>query len=571
VKPIQVEQIYVVAAGDDGFWIGGDRFAKIPWNLLGSCHLYAVDEDSLTLVLHDAADEGWHVFEGSSSDRRGITGFTVGIGPWGVRGEVQCRKMDAWAVEDEVQGTAQEVSGLLQDRMRELVRFFNDQDLLFRPTALRMLRSAYERYGRPWEPRETMPPVLPPDVAKMCRRAHVGGPILHVKTSLAPWTAIDRVRAYGQAMLADLPAGDPVEVTISGLGLDRWTEVGLMRAMGIADATVRLQAGPLTPLLPVMKWNPHFERSRAMYPTGVFRGCFTMMELAHVERSGLGRVEQIHRAVTFERSSALAHVVRKIRVLEKDGLDQLVSVKRLEHMLYGWCSRSLSFSRFGSTSRFREPVVQELVDVRTLERLTTRVELRPMGRKTSRGGASASNLQLYEVRGSLSERTAPGTMDRPDRSAWITASNRVEVSRLILELDRQLSPSRSGQYVGRVYVDGLDVEALPDQLKLPDGWVVRGSGSKMRIFRPSITVRTNQDGTVDVEDGGLLRGTEADEQKLEQVLLVTPEIDSGAFASGRWWPAVPGVDDPRMLPDQVSEPVDLAEGIHEQLRWDQVD
>lgn len=571
---IQHEQLYVVGRKKTSFSIGGDRHDVIPWKVLRSCHLYGINSEALEKMLEDATLHGYQVIDGSISDRRGMGGFSVCIGPHGIDGVVHCRKIDSWAIEiEEVGGDRwavddgraldmDETTGFLQEQLRSLCDRLNEEQIGFRSTAIGFLRGLYDKYGRPYEPGEVAPPPLQEEVAKLARRAHVGGPVLHVQTSVAPYLRLDRNRAYGEAMLHEMPSGSPVLVEDPE---KRWNPNQLMRQLGIADATVRVNVGPVTPLLPVMRWSSAFDRSKALYPTGVFRGAFVTEELAELEQSGLGRVEKFHRVFIFEKSKALAPVVRWLRRLEPE-LKHVVTVKRLEHILYGNQSRSLTFRRFASVPGYREPVLQDVLDSRTLERVRSRVTLYRMPVKTH------PSLPLYEVRGTYSMEAPHGTMDRPDRSAVITARNRIEVSRVIRLLDERLKASRSGDYVGRIHVDGIDIQGTRESIgALPVGWQIKGEGRRMDIHRSNILVSTKNDGSEDIEDGGLLRREAPSREKLMKILSITADPDGGPLASGRYWPAdqSSGVEDPRLLLDQKSEPIDFAEGAFDGIGFSQ--
>jgi len=560
-RAVQREQLYVVGRTRKAFLVGAERHDTLPWHLLRGCHMYALDGDVLEAMLVDAAVHGHQVRDGSVSDRRGMGGFEVCIGPHGVGGHVACRKIDAWSIEPDslrnLPADRELLAAHLQAQLRDLCDRLNEEMVGFRPTAIGFLRSLYDQYGRVLEPNESYPPPLPEEVSKLCRRAHVGGPVLHVRTSLAPFVRLDRTRAYGGAMTGDVPSGTAVAQDDP---MQKWVPGKLMRMLGVADATVVVDAGPVVPLLPVLRWNAAFDRTRALYATGTFRGAFVLEELAELEKTGRGRVVEFHKAYVFERSMALAPVVRWIRRLEPD-LEHLVIVKRLEHVLYGTQSRSLTFRRFGSVPSYREPVLQDILDSRTLERVRSRVSLFRMPVKTDPA------LPIFEVRGTYSMEAPHGTMDRPDRSACITARNRIEVCRLIALLDAQLKPGRSGEYVGRVHVDGMDIEATRAAVgKLPEGWSVRDEGRRMDIHRSNVHVAVRNDGSEEVDDGGLLRGEAPSRKKLMEILAITADPEGGPLASGRYWPVELDSDvDPRLLPNRRSEPIDFAPGAFDGL------
>lgn len=559
----QQEELYVISRPDKkSFMVGPDRLEVIPWHQLGGCHLYAVDEEVLTALLLDAAIHGHQVRDGSISDRRGMGGFEVCIGPHGRRGVVACRRLDSWAIEvEDVDGIPKDPlvqPAFIQEKLRDLCDRLNEEEVGFRPTAIGLLRALYERYGRPLEPSEAFPPPLFEDAAKLCRRAHVGGPVLHVRTSLSPYVRLDRQRAYGEAMTGDMPSGTPV---LTEDAMQKWTAHKLMRMCGVADATVLVEDGPVVPLLPVLRWNAAFDRSRALHPTGTFRGAFVLEELAFLEESGRGRVLDLHKVYVFERCRSLAPVIRWLRKLEPD-LQHLVLAKRLEHVLYGTQSRSLTFRRFASVPSYREPVLQDILDSRTLERVRSRAAMFRMPVK------SDPMLPIYEIRGTYSMTAPHGTLDRPDRSAHVTARNRIEVCRMLLRLDKMLGSKRSGEYVGRVHVDGIDIEGDRKTIgPLPDGWQIREEGKRLDIHRSNVTVSTAYDGSVQIEDGGLCRGEAPSHKRLMQVLEFTADPDGGPLASGRYWPHVEGHEDPRLLLDQRSEPIDFAPGAFDGLSF----
>ncbi len=148
-------------------------------------------------------------------------------------------------------------------------------------------------------------------------------------------------------------------------------------------------------------------------------------------------------------------------------------------------------------------------------------------------------------------------MDRPDRAAWITSANRIAISRLVDQLDATLSPARSGAYVGRVYVDGVDLEADLDDLNeiVADGIEVRRHGASMRIFRSGAIVAQTPEGD-QIEGAGLVPAGSS-EHDLMAALEHAPDTDGGPFAGGRIWRAVRGFRDPRMAPGSISEPPEV--------------
>lgn len=553
-QSIQIEQLYVVGMNLDTrcFLIGGESHPVIPWHFFSSCHLYALDQSTLDAMLLDAAIHGYQIVDGSVSDRRGMSGFKVCIGPHGVDGLVSCRQIDAWVMDD-LPGSVDLRTGTLQENLRKLCDLLNGEQVGFKPTAINLLSSAYSLYGKPSEPEGVFPAPLPERVAMLGRRAHVGGPLVHARTSLEPYVRLDRVRAYGEAMLGDMPVADPIQLSDPH---QHWTTGRLQRQMGLVDATVRVHMGPCVTLLPVMRWSESFDRTRSMYPTGIFRGAFVVEELAAMEEAGAGEVERVWEAWIFGRGRPLAPVVQWLRRMEPT-VGKLVVAKRLEHILYGTQSRSLSFRTFGSVPSYREPVLQDILDSQTLERIKTRVSLFRMPFK------SHPSLPLYEVRGFYSARSPYGMIDRPDRSAHITARNRIEVWKMIRWLDKKLESPRSGQFVGRIYVDGIDIEATPEQVGVPPkGWQLREHGSKMEIYRAGVFSSVRSDGVEEVEDGGMLLDEKPSREKLLRLIKYSADADGGPLASGRYWPKSTSreTSDPRLLPNVFSEPIDFAEG-----------
>ncbi len=148
---------------------------------------------------------------------------------------------------------------------------------------------------------------------------------------------------------------------------------------------------------------------------------------------------------------------------------------------------------------------------------------------------------VMRLTGQLSAQSEWGTMDRPDRSAWITATNRVAVLHLIEDLDAALGVDRSGSYVGRIYVDGIAIEATPDQVPEMPGSEVRRHGPSMHIYRSGAVVARLTDGSVEVEGAGLVPAGST-EKELLAALQHMPDPDGGPFAGGRFWPATPNVE-----------------------------
>lgn len=554
---VQPEQIYCVAVVDGKFQLGDRIYDKIPWKLLAKSYLYALEEADLEVLLGDACSRGYMILDGAVSDRRGLRGFSVAIGAWGWRGCVECRTVESWAIiRDDRLSIGDEVCRI-QAAIRELCVLLNSEPTTFRPTALTWLSGLYTRLGRPHEPDDVFPPPLPSDVALMCRRAHIGGPVIHSRTTLEPFVSLDRDRAYGEAMLDFLPSGAVTDLDLGVRPMLRWAPAGLMRAMGIAEATIRVEMGPFIPLLPITRYDHVPGKTRTLHPTGTLRGFWTLSELAYLEESGKGRVEQLHRVVVFEKARPFASMIRYLRSLER--ALPMVKMKRLEHMQYGRCARALSLSRFSSTRGDVRPMPGDILDSRTLERLTSRVEVSRFHRKNV--ASPPRHLPLHLVSGKLSEETPPGTMDRPDRSAWITSANRIAMHRIIDQLDTALGSSRSGEYVGRIYVDGIDIEAPRSKVPAMEGVSVRRSGSRMDIYRSNAYVAHMDDGSLFIESGG--HTTSSTVEDLVKTLEGSAEDreDGGPLAGGRHWPLVDGCDDPRLLEDQRSEPLHLDESL----------
>jgi hypothetical protein len=557
---IREEQILVTSRvpveQGGGYRLGGRVWTRFPWKLMEGCQIYALDEDDLDSLLREAVEAGYMVISGFHSERRGLRGFTIGLGAWGWMGRVECRTVDAWGFSRGDMGVEDDIERI-QAGIRQICRRLNAEPTPFRATAARWISGLYDRLGAPHEP-EGYPEPLPGEVATMARRAHVGGPIIHCRTTLRPFVSIDRERAYGQAMLGDLPVGQPVDVPCPDDGLARWTERDLMSACGIAEATVYVPSGPFVSLLPLIRPETRFDRNRTMYPTGRFRGVWCLHELAALERTGRGRVEALHRVVTFQRRPVLAGVVRYLRKLEPDFP---VRMKHFEHMLYGKCARGLSLNRMSSAPANRVVLPRDLLDDRALRRIEGRIELRQhsfeRGRDRRRGAAvpvTQKGHPLYKVIARLSPQAEHGSMDRPDRSAWITAENRIQVAILIDLLDVALGATRSGSYVGRIYVDGLDVEATPDALPTLPGALVKRHGSRMRLYRAGAIAYDDASTEGVIEASGLSIDDVSSEEDLVKTLRRVPDPEGGPFAGGRVWKHVPGEMDPRMLPDVGSEP-----------------
>ena len=606
----------LTAAGASGgqpgtFYLLSSSSAEVPWHRLGGAHLYAMDMACLRAALVDAMAQGYQILDGHASIRRGLRGFCVGIGAWGHAGRVHCRTADAWPLLGGdgpaagrsliVEGTADPVTrpGLYEETVRTLCRRLNAERTPFRPTAFRWLSSLRERLSEPLEPEGYEEP-LSEDVARLCRAAHIGGPVVHARTRLSPFVRLDLVRAYGEMMLGPLPSGPPARVPLRRTGLDRWRPRDLMRACGIARATVRLKPGALVSLLPVVggshrdrgshrdgesrreprtelagpeQRNP-FGRPQTIYPAGFCQGTWTLAELAWIEATGKGTVETIHEVVVFEPRPVLAPVIRYLRQMESDRTCPPLAMKVLEHVLYGQCARTLTTSRLMTPGRWGHVLARDLAEDRVARRLLPGAHVGPYPVEL-RGREPVH--RVWEVRGVLSAEDEHGGTDRPDRAAWITAQSRLEVWRLIDCLDNLLSGSRPqcgsrpGEAIGRVYVDSLDVQARPDQVaSLLEGENPRirmqCHGPEIRIYRAGAFAADLHDGTTTVAAAGLdlVEGTE---KEMLQMLSSVTLVGRGAFAEGRWWPSARSVgldpgDDPRTAPrDVVSEPPYLdAEG-----------
>ena len=545
---VRPEQIYVVACEGDGFTVGGDFYKLIPWAPLARCYLYALSESDLAAMLRDAVNQDHMILDGSHSERRGLRGFRVGVGAWGQRGRVECRTVDAWCLEADDSTEVGEETGRLQQILRQTCQRMNAEMTTFRGSSLRWLGAVYRRLNQ--EP-EGVPDPMPVKVGMFCRKAHVGGPIVHARTSLEPFVSIDRDRAYGSAMLQDLPSGPPVDVSLKGLGLNRWRPRDLQSMTGIAEATVNVAPGPLVPLLPIMRWHPLTRRTKTIYPTGHLRGIWCLHELLYLEQSGRGTIEQLHKVHTFQPRPVFAPIIRYIRKLESS---LPIRVKRLEHMLYGSCARTLQMRRFATGYDGGQPLLGDVIEPHIMRRLGPDATIRsyPLS------GTSGAAHRLYQVTGKVTGVAPKGTMDRPDRSAWITATNRIAMSQMIDTLDDALGAERSGAYVGRIYVDGIDVCANLDQIPEIDGASVRRHGPEVRIYRAGAYVSRGHDGSTLIEATGTHLPNDCTEKDLVKALHRGLDIqDTGPFAGGRSWPRIAGHDDPRLLPNQQSEPLHL--------------
>jgi hypothetical protein len=555
------EQLYAVSwlSQKQRWALGGQFFERIPWDSLGTAHLYAPSVHQLELLLADGVRAGYQILSGYHSDRRGLRGFELAVGAWGWRGKVHGRTLDSWALDVDVNELDDRVLlEAIQEAevaLRAICVRLNQEPTPFRPSGYRWLSALYDRLSSQEEP-EGRASVLPDAVAQLARAAHVGGPIAHIQTTLAPFVSLDRRRAYGTAMLQPLPAGAPVSVQLAKrttASLDRWRPHDLMRATGIAEATVEVDPGPLVPLLPLLRANQRFDRARTLYPIGSFRGAFCLNELAALEASGRGRVTTFHRIYTFQAIEVLAPVIEYLREI---GPSLPTAIKRLEHMLYGKCARGLSMSRLGAGPTYRHIIAGDLLDDRSMRRIDGTVQLKQLA---TRDLPTTSEVRhpVWRAKGRLLPTAEFGTMDRPDRSAWITASNRVALGHIVEQLDEALQPARSGDYIGRIYVDGLEIRARPDQIPEMEGVELRRHGPKMSIYRAGALVATRHDGQVDVEGAGILpRGSSV--QELQHALLHAPDPDGGPLASGRIWPPRRDGSDPRLIDLVVSEPPELS-------------
>jgi hypothetical protein len=547
---IRPEQIYVATEVGDKFVIGGETHITFPWHSLCACYVYVPDEKNLMALLSSATSGGYMVLDGSHTERRGLRGFEVGIGAWGWKGSVNCRTVEAWCMEFDTEADPVEETGKLQEALRKICLRLNREQIPFRASGLKWISGLYREHNQ--EPEDQIEQ-LPVDIARMCRQAHIGGPIIHARTTLTPFLQLDRNRAYGNAMLEDLPCGSPYDVTIPPKNsLARWRPRDLMSATGIMEATVSVFDGPAVPLFPLLRPHIALDKNKILYPTGKFRGTWCTEELAYMEQTGKGRVETIHRAVTFEPRPVLAIIIKYIRSIEKD---LPIKVKRLEHILYGLCARTPALHRFATGYPGGSPLLGDLLQPQMLQRLgpdTTIRHYRVQGRQPPRH-------PVYQISGKIIGKAPRGTMDRPDRSAWITMRNRVEISKIIDILDASLNPKQSGEYIGRIYVDGLDIEATPDQIPKIDGTSIQRYGPRINIFRSAAWISKNNDGSKSMEAAGFQLPPQCTEEDLVKIIRHDVDRDSGPFAGGRYWPSVKDEVDPRMCDNQRSKPFHLDE------------
>lgn len=554
VISIRPEQIYAVGRepGFPGFLLGGERRSSVPWHKFVDSCLYALDLETLEALLVDAVQTGYQILGGTSSDRRGLRGFRVGIGAHGWMGSVDVLTADSWALDLADEDDAEALVSRTQAALRAICRRLNEEVVPFRSSAYRWLSGLYRQLCEPLEP-DGVANVLPEAHALLCRKAHVGGPIMHVRTTLSPFVSLDRTRAFGSAMLERIPAGAAVGMTFGKDSLTRWRPNDLMSAFGVVEATVSVFPGPLVSLLPLLQQASRFDRARTIYPLGRFRGAWCLHELAYLELSGRGRVEQLHQGVQFQGLPVFAPLIRYLRRLDAEaGIP--IKMKRLEHILYGRCALSLGLTKLGSASRLHPPRPQDLLDARMVRRVRGNVALKPY----PLGGQGGGHHPLYRAIAVQSAQAEIGMVDRPDRAAWVTASNRIAISQIIDRLDSALSPERSGAFVGRIYVDGIDIEAKLSDVPVLDGVEVRQHGEGMDVFRSGAFCATLSDGSVLVEGAGLVPSGSSRGQLLA-ALSQAPDLDGGPLAGGRVWPILGHGSDPRTLPGQVSEPLVLDE------------
>jgi hypothetical protein len=536
----------------DVFWFGGEKTITIPWHLLGRAIVYATDTETVERLMVDACRQGYMILNGSRNERRGVTGYTVGIGAWGHRGKVEVKAASVWAMEPEEDEPGDVAAARIQKGLRDTCTRLNEEKCPFRATGVGYVASLYRRMHL--EPTEDFAEPLPREVEAICRHAHVGGPILQVRSSLSPWVSIDRDRAFGTAMMEPLPCGKPTRVPLRKNGLERWNPRDLMARTGFAEATVQIEAGPAVSLLPLLRPHPILGKNMAIYPTGTLRGVWALSELAFLEQHGQGYVTAIHQAFTFDSRPVLRPIIQKLRKIEKELKSYGIQAKRLEHMLYGWCSRRNSMHRFASSHGGEGTTVSDLVAPHMLRRLGPDVTLSRM-----RFQGKIPGHPLYQVKGSLTGRPPPGTMDRPDRSAWITASNRIAIAKILQTLDPILSERRPGDYVGRIYVDGIDIQASPDQIPKLDGCSIRDHGTRMHIYRAGTVWAERADSSNWHDATGMSIPRNCTENDLRAILAHDTDPSGGPFAGGRVWLPSESGNDPRWEPDMVSSPLHLDE------------
>lgn len=561
---VQPEQILAVTRSiDGGFCLEGARCAHVPYGSLGRAHLYAVGEGVLEAMAIDAAAAGFCILEGRGSARRGLQSLTIGVGALGHRGRVHVRTSRAWCLESELpeppedadedprwSERAETEAERIQRALRSLCARLNMEETTFCPSAHHWLEGIYKEKCAGHEPEESGP--LPIEAEKMARRAHVGGPVIHARTTLEPFISLDRTRAFGQAILGGLPGGLPSSIPLRGKGLDRWRPHDLMRSMALLDAVVEVHENDACPLLPLHHPQARYAHSRTLYPTGTFSGTWCSHELAALEQEGRGKVTRIDRALAFEITHALDGAIEEIRRLEPFFP---FPAKRLEHLLYGKCATSLVSERITSGPSGRTPLLRDVLDDRALRGVAGRPVLKKMGKASKKEGEQPRQVP-WSLQANLAVGNGRGGLDRPDRAAWITASNRVELGKILGRLDKALGARRPGDYVGRIYVDGLDIEAPVEKLPTMKGMTVKAHGPKMHVYRSLALSATLADGK-DVVEGGNLLPLGGSRDDLVRVLRRCPSAEHGPFAEGRTWPATAALDDPRLAENVRSAPLHI--------------
>ena len=543
------EQIYSVVPQGRQFVLSGQTTRHVPWHQLANCAVYTRTEGDLEILLADAATRGHMIVKGSRSVRRGLRGFSVCIGAWGIGGLVECASADTWCVETKSRGALKQADEI-ETTLRDLCLRLNGSRIPFRTSAMRWLMIAYKEFNL--EPDDHIA-VLPTSVGKLCRRAHIGGPILHTRTTLMPYVHVDRTRAFGNTMMESMPSGLPSVITLKGTGMTRWRPRDLMAAQGVAEATITVFDGPLVPLVPVMRQSKHLAKTRTIYPTGTVRGAWPLCELAYLEASGRGQVERLHQAVSFEPRPVFRPLIQFIRRLEPDLKG--IKVKRLEHILYGRCARNPGFTTIGSASGANEPLVADVLSTRLLTRLEPGASITDY---PLREGAT-SPIPLYQVKGFVNGMPSAGAMDRPDRSAVITGANRVEMAKIIDQLDVVLGAERSGSYIGRIYIDGMDVEATPEQIPDIPGARIKHHGPRIDIYRSGVFVANSTKGVLFEATGTTLPSDCTPDDVVSH--LKGAWEHTGPFVGGRLWDRVAGHPDSRLLPDQRSVPLHVNERV----------
>ena len=558
---IRPEMLHVAAVLAGKILVGGERFDRIPWMTFAGHHIYAMRKQDIDALLIDAASRGYQILEGFVSERRGLRAFTVAIGAWASSGRVECRALDSWALyaddavyrEDRDRETVIESEiTRLEAALRAVCMRLESEKVKFNPSAHRWLNALYRYYCLPLEPYDHSIP-LSKSVLCLARMAHIGGPIVHVRSSLEPYVTVDRHRAFGEALRQELPSGAAIPVDIKGKGLHRWGPHDLMRSCGIASATVRVETESRVPLLPISKPDPQPMRNIVIHPIGTFRGTWCLHELAHLESSGHGYVEAIHKAVVFDSRPIYRPLIDKLRSIEKDLAPVLV--KRLEHVVYGRCAKSPILSRIASTPSWHAPRIADMLDDRAALRIGKDfvIDRFRIGKsETPIRGPFAHELSHIVAR--IEGRPEAGGSERPDRSAWVTATNRIAVWDLVDHVSRHLGSARIGDHVGRIYVDGVDFEATPEQINLPEGCELRDHGRMMHVLRAGVIVAESSKGVTRIEAAGIPTD-DTDLDSLRMVLKLAPQSFVERSYEGRSWPE--GEDDPRLAPGAVSSPIEM--------------